>query len=60
MNQQAAVVALGVGMALGHVKPGAEWFEAFADDADEAKDRQAWYEAERAEQEVMAKHMRNR
>lgn len=45
---------------MGNVKPGAEWFEAFAEDAEEAREQAAWYEADRVEQEVMAKYMRQR
>jgi hypothetical protein len=53
------VIALGTGMAVGHVKPGVEHFAALADDEDQAKDDYAWYEAERMEQETIARYTRH-
>lgn len=54
------MIALGTAMATGTVKPGQEWFEAFALDEDDARDQQAWFEAEQLEQETIAKYTRAR
>ena len=59
-HQQSAMIALGVGMATGQVKPDASWFEAFAESSEEAKDQHSWYQADQLEQEVIARYTKGR
>ena len=49
---------MGVGLAVGGVKPGKEFFAAFTEDEGEAQDQQAWYEADQMEAEVIEKYTR--